>query len=937
MAAPRSPGLPGNIAFASNQLDLPMGSPRTAMGDFTIPRSPTFPDQQSPRLNDGPLPLPSFVFPARASPASAPSSFSRATGRRPVSAIEVGSKSMENGNTLEGESTHTTPDLPPFSFGSQNQSPPPSPRAIPARSGAHKRGTSEFIGGDGMTGKGMGLMSTSPTKGDGVLPPPGFGPPGGRRGHRHVRSAAISHHDLSMILKPPPSPGNAPRGSSAPCSPSGEHELQQSHSTFPGSLDTTLQRANEPDTPTSPVENTSLPNAPTRALNRARVGFSDNVEVIPRPLSLVSSDSSSTVTMRQGHSVSNSISSVISAGASSPPSKEKRGFPPPKKTTDTRPRTAEPILIHSTAQIPDAPKRRNSIPLLMEAALASPSSTPSTPRSAKKWNFFSHDTASGESSPRSRPTSSGSGPKECNPVPEKSAPFDVSSPDTVMKSTESPHRRRSSSLSRKSSKKQKKVRTWAGSILSRKTRQRTQKQKLNRRSPTPPHRSYPSMDDASDSPVFSIAKHQQHSAKPSQDTDIASWKPRKLPPQEDESMSPMIDLDAALGPFNTPTSFGDEWESSQRINGTKKRTMHSAAGLGGFTGPGMHYHRRAESAPEFENPRFGLHRLGSSSTMGMEDVFEEDEEDDEWEDTKTSSDKDDSAIMARDSNNGLGIDIKIDGAEETGFETEIDSQDEGSINRGVKRKGSSLSEGDRRTVGTAKSEHSATSLFDEPIEEEANSPVEILDDSSSSRPDSRARSSDSTATPPFRPRPGKELAPVDIQPFTLQPPYVTPTSPHSTTQSSFPSPRSPFSYDAQRISTAPSSVTDEQGFQSLLLGEPGPELRYSVDDVPSLTSSNSTMTRDSGHPAPSNPQFRDGQRSASLSSAAVTRKRSSMASLSRLISSSHGEKSKLSIESRAPSPVDTEKKEKGSKSKRISRMMQFWKPKEASSSKETSL
>jgi hypothetical protein len=207
--------------------------------------------------------------------------------------------------------------------------------------------------------------------------------------------------------------------------------------------------------------------------------------------------------------------------------------------------------------------------------------------------------------------------------------------------------------------------------------------------------------------------------------------------------------------------------------------------------------------------------------------------------------------------------------------------------------------------------------------------VEIFDDALPSRPESRAQSSDSTATPPFRPRLGKDLAPVEIQPFSLQPPYPTPTSPRSTTQSSFPSPRSPFSYDTQRISTAPSSITDENGFQSLLMGEPGPELRMSVDGVPSLTSSNSTMTRESGFQQGA-PQFRDGQRSASLSSAAVTRKRSSMASLSRLISSSHGERSKLSIESRPESSSGIDKKDKGSKSKRLSRMMQFWKPKESS-------
>ncbi len=388
-------------------------------------------------------------------------------------------------------------------------------------------------------------------------------------------------------------------------------------------------------------------------------------------------------------------------------------------------------------------------------------------------------------------------------------------------------------------------------------------------------------------------------------------------------MSPIIDLDAALGPFNTPSSFGSDWDISQR-GGTRKRAMHSAAGLGGFTGPGMHYHRRAESAPEFENPRFGLHRLGSSSTMA--DVFEEDE-DEEWEDSKASSDRESSSKTVGpedDSETGLGIDIKVVDSEGMDASRVMDF-DEATFKRGLKRKGSGLSEGDRRQMSSTKSEHSATSVIDEPIQEEPPSPVEIVDDNLPSRPDSRAQSSDSTATPPFRPRQGKDLAPVEVQPFSIQPPSATPTSPRSTTQSSFPSPRSPFSYDAQRISTAPSSITDENGFQSLLMGEPGPELRISVDDVPS------TMTRDSGFQSGANhPQFRDGQRSASLSSAAVTRKRSSMASLSRLISSSHGEKSKLSIEFRPPSTTSGDKKDKSSKSKRISRMMQFWKPKESS-------
>merc|ERR1712093_370122 len=572
-------------------------------------------------------------------------------------------------------------------------------------------------------------------------------------------------------------------------------------------------------------------------------------------------------------------SSIVSAGTSSRSSKEKRSIPSTYRTMDTRPHTAEPILDRDQLGGPEnTPKRRGSLPLLNDVVAGS---TPSTPRSAKKWSFFGHESHSGESSPKSRPTSAASSAKESKRVETAPSSLDLVTPDVPIQSTEPTSRR--SSISRKPSKNKKKVKSWAGSILSRKSRQR--KPKLSRRSPTPPLRAYTPADHTND---FNFAEPEQPAiVRPEVQTDFTNWKPRKLPPQE-ESMSPIIDLDAALGPFNTPSSFGDDWDMSQQ-SGKRKRAMHSAAGLGGFTGPGMHYHRRAESAPEFENPRFGLHRLGSNSTMGMEDVFEEDE-DEEWEDAK-ASDKETSSKAGDaedDDENGLGIDIKVVDSDGMDSDNPMDF-DDAAFQRGIKRKGSGLSEGDRRHMSSTKSAHSTTSLIDEPIEEEESSPVEIADDSFPPRPDSRAQSS----------------------------------------QSTFPSPRSPFSYDTQRISTAPSSVTDENAFQSLLMGEPGPELRMSVDEVPSLTSSNSTMTRDN---TGNRPQFRDGQRSASLSSAAVTRKRSSMASLSRLISSSHGEKSKLSIESRAPSVSDVERKEKSSKGKRISRLMQFWKPKDSSSS-----
>ncbi|KAH8603046.1 hypothetical protein B0O99DRAFT_18500 [Bisporella sp. PMI_857] len=851
-------------------------------------------------------PLPDFVFPARPSPSSsAPSSFSRATGRRQLSPTADISGSF---GRLDNSSRQSPPaELPQFSFNPSEPvesgiaSPPLSPqhRSIPSRTNFHKRGTSEYIGGDGKTGSGLGLMSTSPTKGDNVLPTPNtlsaLGPQPGRRGHAHRRSAAISQGDLSFMIKPT-DPTSTQRGGSAPCSPS----VEDKRSPFPGIESISNYETEQGNT--------------ASRVTRTRVGFSDDVQFIPRPLSVVSSESSGTTIRPGGHSVSGSISSIISA--SSPSTKEQRQSP----ETDARPKTAAARLDSSGPISPtlDAtgPRRRRSNPLL-PAMISSAPETPPTPKSPNKiWSFFS-----GTDSPNSRPTSAASY-KDPQPAPKSPIP---QTPDVPIASTEiepAPSRR-SSIASRK--KKQKKVKSWAGSILSRKARQRSSKH--SRRSPTPPNPAYTSME-SSVTELKQLEPTIPESAslvKPEINTDFSSWVPRRTYVPDDEStMSPIIDLDAALGPFNTPSGRDAEWEAVTGSGPRRGKRMHSAAGMSNFGGPGMHYHRRAASSPELENPRFGMRHLNSSSTMA--DVFEEDEEDD-WEDSKSS------VHGKTEDEEESGIDIKVVDADDESGEKIMDwtIDDEESSKRGIKRKGSGLSEGGRRHISASmKSTASSNSLKDETILEETPSRTEIFDDSINSRPVSSAQSSESTATPPLRSRLPKDLAPVDIQPFSLQPPYLTPTSPQSTTHSSMPSPRSPFSYDTQRISTAPSSVADEGGFQSLLLGEPGPELRMSTDiyDVPSLTDSNSTMTRDSMFiPVANSPQFREGQRSASFS-AAVRNKRSSMASLSRLISSSHGEKSKLSMEVRAPS-LDTERKEKSSKPKRFSRLMQFWKPKDS--------
>jgi hypothetical protein len=307
----------------------------------------------------------------------------------------------------------------------------------------------------------------------------------------------------------------------------------------------------------------------------------------------------------------------------------------------------------------------------------------------------------------------------------------------------------------------------------------------------------------------------------------------------------------------------------------------------------------------------------------MEDVFEEDEEDD-WEEVKTISHKGSRAKVADEDSSALGIEIKVVDSEVSNGTNAMDwTTDESNLwQRGFKRKKSGLSDGGRtQTSNSIQSERPVSPLREVTTSEDCA--PEFTTQSFITRPISSSKSSTTSLTPELRPHPAKDLTLVETHSLTLQPPYLTPTSQHSTFHSPFPSPRSPMSYDPQRISTAPSSFTDEP--HSLWLGEPGPELRMSVDDVPSLSSSGSTMTKESAtNPGLGNPQFRAGQRSVSLSGPSVTRKRSSIASLSRLLSS-HGEKSKLSIEEKAPE--SPEKKEKG-KGKRLSRMMQFWRPKD---------
>lgn len=676
---------------------------------------------------------------------------------------------------------------------------------------------------------------------------------------------------------------------------------------------------------------------------RNRVGFSDTLEFIPRPLSLVSNETSSTVTARPGHSLSGSISSVISVTNPDREIHSPVGLGSPRKTNESRPSTAGAILERSQTEEQEqpapSPRRRGSIPFLgampppgISAAIAP--TTPSPTKSSKKWSFFGREPFAAASPTRSRPVSASSPESQkgeasaitpCSAGPAAVSPVEQHvSADAGLKP-----------LTKKRSKKQKKVKIWAGSILLRKSKNRHGKPK--RRAPTPPPLALSGprgdnddLTDMSPEPERAVPSFLVTLDSTGEDLDD-SWGTSSLP--DEDTSYPVIDLDTALGPFDTPLPRNPEWEAAQRAGGLVKKQLHSAAGMSRFTGPGMHYHhRRAESAPEmapFDAGRLGFPRFGSSSTMA--DVFEEDEEEEEEEEQGSDS-----------KSTGQSTPVGDAGVADISDASAID-QKEGSLPDVVAQKLSAIDPsvtrieevvpnmaaapaGNELPMGTPKMNfnHSSTSLHSEVI------PEEIRWNSSSVI----TRKSMESATPsPRQVLRGRDLAPVDVSPLNLPTASLAPISPYSMTQSSaFPSPRSPMSYDAHRMSTAPSSIT-EDNFQSLLMGEPGPEVRISVDDIPSLTSSNSTMTRESlfaQHPQARQPgPMIDQPRPASFTSTAFGRRRSSLASLSRLISSSHGERSKLSMEVTLDS--EPEKKAKVSKAKRISRLVQFWKTKEAES------
>jgi hypothetical protein len=531
---------------------------------------------------------------------------------------------------------------------------------------------------------------------------------------------------------------------------------------------------------------------------------------------------------------------------------------------------------------------------------------------------------------------------------------------------ESAESRASKKRRSKTKKRQKKVRSWAGSILirSKGKRHHSKKETGGTNSEVhPPVITRTNSDlgsglevDFDDDNIVVIRTPTNPNAPESSRADLEtnappsfedSWKPRSFYEQgvQDDTLSPVIDLDAALGPFNTPDMRAD------RVVGSGfsavSRRMYSGGRRGEFVGPEMRYHRRAESAPEMPpfDRSFLNNRLINSSTLENPDVFYEEEEDAFLAATSESPKEEDQAasksnvVIQPDNSDQITVHSKATSdtltrrSADAGCSTEraglgIQNDEGTGPESSTPAPASQETSGD---PGVSAHERAVDQLHSakNPFTSHPKSPVEII------------KHENWPNKPPVPPSPeiSPRFLPADTRPAT-SPLELTGTIPQfslqsscSLSQSSFPSPDFTLSSSDAPRSITTASTTDHN-FSNPSYNPSVDYHQASVDDVPSLTSSVSTTTntlnRFSGTFFHRSRLSTD--RSASFSAAGTRRssqahsqKRSSLASLSKLVGGPHGERSKLSYEEKPPSDV-LEKSKK--KSRRISRLVHFWRTKD---------
>lgn len=795
------------------------------------------------------------------------------------------------------------PPLPAFSFPQASDS---SHSSAPSTAGYQNAGG--YVRRDAeQAGEEPASAPALPTPAS--LPPPGPGLSArgpGRRGHAHRRSAAMSSVDLTAITKAfPPKPVNG----SAPSTPVDTRRNQfgnEEHANL-----TSRSFPNMKPTFTPPI-------TPRKSDDRLRASPQLKPEIpepapeLCRPLSVISSESTvSTVRPTNSHTDGTAPST---------------GTVTPTGDRSSRPKTAGANLDLGNFPFVGSKDDLTERPHTASAAMAlsnGSSESVSNPMSHKPFTAVRH------------PLCNSMLPEEIPSTPQR-APS-----------------------SRKPNKKQKKMRSWAG-ILTRKGKKKGNKRPPSRRAPTPPpvltrtnsqmSFSY-GVDFDEDNTIVIRTPTDPNAPRRSLPAGLAedslsldtSWKPQSFYEQarELDMFSPVIDLDAALGPFNTP-----EMGPERPVTGfsAATRRMYSGGRRGEFVGPEMRYHRRAESAPEmppFDRSGLGLNRY-STAAMLDNDVFDEKEEDEFLAETNSQP--------AEDSVSAPTSPVKSNKKRHASFGrsnfASSSFQDVSSFNPGLGIQivdiADELVSSSATTPQTIDSRPS-TALALTPCTPDMDIPslsmgptvhmqkkiaeIPVMDDWPPQSDESSKASSICSST-------GHEdsnSAPTNVSETNSPAPLKFRTT-VPTPEAEFPSPAlSATSFDPPRLAT-PSSMAERQTISSVYSGEPGSACFHnSVDDVPSLTSSASTMTStlprlSSGfYPKAAGDRSSFSTSNLSRPNSSYTTKRSSLVSLSKLVGVASAERSKLSQEQKAPADEVEKKKKKGN---RISRLMHFWKNKE---------
>lgn len=839
-----------------------------------------------PLSMSSPLPNPPFVFPAR-DPEDA--------DVRPSATPEPQSR--------------TRPPLPAFSFnpGAAHAPQPSTLSPQGNRPGGHRRQYSEFVGGDKLVGpEPTGDEKPTPTPAN--LPPPGPGVGGHRkRTHAHRRSGAVASVDLSAISREfgsKPSPDSAP-GTPADKKREHDHDTMRPMSQSAASL-------GRPTPPASPLmaAGWKFPGTEQRT---------DNTPVVEPPLPTNTSDATPVPPPDQAED------SARDSGPSTSYNAPVEDSPIPR----ARPKTADASFAFGqggTSMTDEIPRRKRPI--------------------SEAYHSRSHKSlSSGVLELALRKMKQGG---------DLDDDASITSMDDRHDSCESSPSAKEKEKSKK--KRQKKVRSWAGALLTRRKgkphQSKTDTTEESSSKPTPIITRTNSdlgsnLDvDFDDDNVVVIrsptSPNEPEYSEATPDTPTTptlenSWKPRSFYEQgkEEDTRSPIIDLDAALGPFNTPDM--RPGLAGSNFSAATKR-MYSGGRRGEFIGPEMRFHRRAESAPEmppFDRSFIPGGRFGSNSGIESADVFYEEEEDaflaasgqsieDVSRPSNTNADSNDgNSATSKDSSHTVTRDAAgDDDLPNAGLGIRRDAPTEPSLPESPHGHGRRV----YKKQNAVEQLQQARNPFSQP-----RSPVEVI------KQEDWSHKAPAPVSPDISPR----FLPADKRPTTSPMdlgPHIPQFSLHdapSIPTSTFPSPDFNASSDASRSITTPS--TSDRKFS----GPPynmGQDYHYaSAEDVPSLSSSASTASRMQRFSASFLPRTRfSTDRSASFSAMADRRqsnsiKRSSFASLSKLGVGPRAERSKLCHEEKPPGDAPEKAKKKGH---RISRLKHLWKTKDKGKSND---